>query len=112
MRTSISGNGILGTLFYSDTQIGSRILSNNTWVHIASVYNITETRVSLYINGVLDTSGTPHGPVGGGPYPLEIGTVARYFPSANLSFSGCIDELWFYPFARTSDEIATTFALG
>ncbi|CAF1215859.1 unnamed protein product [Adineta ricciae] len=112
MRTSISGNAILGTLFYSDTQIGSRILSNNTWFHIASVYNLTETRVSLYINGVLDTSGTSHGPTQAVPYRLEIGNVALYSPSSNLSFNGCIDELWFYPFARTSDEIAATFALG
>lgn len=112
MRTSIGGSGVLILAFRSDSQYGSRIIPTNSWSHVASVYNLTAQTVSLYVNGTLDTSNSGHGPFAGVPYPLEIGDVALYDSSVNISFGGCIDEIWFYPFARTTAEIAATFALG
>jgi hypothetical protein len=65
--------------------------------------------MSLYFNGTLEISSGSHGPFQGVPYPFEIGDVAQY---GYLYFSGCIDEIFFYPFARTAAEIAATVALG
>jgi hypothetical protein len=112
MRTSLNGNGYLAFLFYGDTQTGSRIVPANSWSHAAYVYNVTAKTMSLYLNGTLDTSGSSHGPFNGNPSPLEIGNIVAYNPYNNLTFDGCIDEIWFYPFARTAAEIAATFALG
>lgn len=110
IRTSIAGSGAITTAFYGDNRPGTRILTNNTWTHVASVYNYTAQSISLYVNGTLDVTGGPHGPIQATPSPIEIGNIALYEPTANISFSGCIDELWFYPFARTASEIAATVA--
>ncbi|UJR12459.1 hypothetical protein I4U23_016635 [Adineta vaga] len=112
VRTAITGTGNMVLNFRSDSHLSVRTLSNNTWTHVASVYNLTSTTISIYINGTFDSSSGSHGPILGVPYSLEIGNVALYEPSANISFSGCIDEVWFYPFVRTAAEIAATFALG
>ena len=112
MRTSISGSGYMSFLFRSDTTTASRTFPVNVWSHVAYVYNLTDLSMSLYYNGTLDISSANHGPFQGVPNPLEIGNVANYNPSVNLSFSGCIDEIWFYPYARTASDIAASVALG
>ncbi|CAF0727915.1 unnamed protein product [Adineta steineri] len=109
MRTSIGNPGVMSFLFLADNQAGSHIIPNNTWSHVAYVYNITAKTMSLYLNGTLEVSIGSHGPFQGVPYSLEIGNVINY---GSLSFSGCIDEISFYPFTRTAAEMAATFALG
>ena len=112
MRGLISSAGPISFLFRSDTVQANRSLPLNVWSHVAYVYNLTAQSMSLYYNGTLDASSVGHGPFQGVPSPLEIGNVAAYYPSANISFSGCIDEIWFYPFARAASDIAVTAALG
>ena len=112
MRTGIAGGGVMTFPFRSDNTVGSKMLPVNVWFHVAYVYNRTALSMALYYNGALDTLSASHGPFEGQPYPLEIGNVANYNPSTNLSFSGCIDEIWFYPFARKASDIAATVALG
>jgi hypothetical protein len=109
MRVSIGNPGVMSFLFRSDTQSDSRIVPMNVWSHVAYVYNLTALTMSLYFNGTLEVSTGGHGPYQGVPYPLEIGNLAAY---GTLFFFGCIDEISFYPFARTTAEIAATFALG
>ncbi|CAF0727943.1 unnamed protein product [Adineta steineri] len=111
MRSSIANPGVVYLLFRSDNQGGSHIIPNNTWSHVAYVYNLTARTMSLYLNGTLEGSGGNHGPFQGVPSAFEIGTIGIY-TSSSLFFSGCIDEVSFYPFARTAAEIAATFALG
>lgn len=109
MRTSIGSPGVMSFLFRSDNQAGSRLVPIDVWSHVAYVYNLTALTMSLYFNGTVEVSTGSHGPYQGVPYPFEIGNVAAY---VCLYFSGCIDEISFYPFARMATEIAATVALG
>ena len=109
MRTSIGSPGVMSFLFRSDTQTDSQLIPINVWSHVAYVYNLTALTMSLYLNGTLEVSSGSHGPYQGVPYQFEIGNVAVY---GTLYFSGCVDEISFYPFTRTTAEIAATFALG
>ncbi|UJR34625.1 hypothetical protein I4U23_027402 [Adineta vaga] len=109
MRTSIGKRGAVSFLFRGDTLTDSRLIPIDVWSHVAYVYNLTGLTMSLYINGTLQVSNGNHGPYQGVANPLEIGNSAQY---GSLYFSGCIDEISFYPFARTNFEIASTFARG
>jgi hypothetical protein len=51
----------------------------------------------MYINGVLDVSGSPRGPYKGIKGNLTIGTVLY---AANAFWDGCIDQMAYYPQAR------------
>jgi hypothetical protein len=109
MRTSIGSPGVMSFLFRSDNQAASQLVPIDVWSHVAYVYNLTALTMSLYFNGSLQVSTGSHGPYQGVPYLFQIGNVAAY---GTLYFSGCIDEISFYPFARTATEIAATVALG
>lgn len=109
MRTSIGSPGKMSFLFRSDNQLGNQFVPTNSWSHFAYVYNLTARTMSLYLNGTLDVTAGSHGPYQGAPTFFQIGNVNAI---GNIYFDGCIDEIFFYPFARTASEIATTAALG
>ncbi|CAF0713567.1 unnamed protein product [Adineta steineri] len=109
MRVSIGNLGSMSFLFRSDTQIGLQSISINVWSHLAYVYNKTAGTMSLYLNGTLDTSGSGHGPYLGPPTFFQIGNIDMI---GSIYYDGCIDDIFFYPFARTASEIAATLALG
>ena len=109
MRASIGTPGVMSFLFRSDTLTDSQLIPIDVWSHVAYVYNLTALTMSLYLNGSLQVSTGGHGPYQGVPSPFEIGNVARY---GYLYFSGCIDEISFYPFPRTAEEIVATFQQG
>ncbi|CAF1456547.1 unnamed protein product [Adineta steineri] len=109
MRTSIGNLGSMSFLFRSDTQTGLHNVSINVWSHLAYVYNKTAGTMSLYLNGTLDTSGGSHGPYYGSPTFFQFGNIDMI---GSIYYDGCIDDIFFYPFARTASEIAATFALG
>jgi hypothetical protein len=109
MRSSIVASGTLGLLFRSDNGIGNHIIPRDVWSHVAFVYNSSASTMSMYFNGTLDASGSGHGPFAGPATYFQIGNVDGY---GGLYFFGCIDELFFYSFARTASEISATYALG
>ncbi|CAF0985409.1 unnamed protein product [Adineta steineri] len=109
MRVSIGSPGPMTFRFRSDTQTGLQNVSINVWSHLAYVYNKTAGTMALYLNGTLDKSGTGHGPYTGPPTFFQIGNIDSI---GGLYYDGCIDDIFFYPFARTASDIAATFALG
>ncbi|CAM4922244.1 unnamed protein product, partial [Rotaria socialis] len=48
--------------FFADDISGVTLLSANTWYHMGYVYDYSTTTQYVYVNGVLDVSGSPKGP--------------------------------------------------
>ena len=88
------------------------------WVHIVGTYN--GTNMSLYYNGVLETSGqgiwdsdsesfvTMSGPIDSNNMPLAIGSDGL---SGNY-FNGTIDDVIIYNRALTQNEISAMYSAG
>ncbi|CAF4617103.1 unnamed protein product [Rotaria socialis] len=79
--------------FFADDISGVTLLSTNTWYHMGYVYDYSTKTQYIYVNGVLDVSGSPKGPYQGTMGNLTIGTNVIYFP--NNYWDGCIDQNFF-----------------
>ncbi|CAF5067537.1 unnamed protein product, partial [Rotaria socialis] len=62
------------------------------------VYDYSTKTQYLYVNGVLDVSGSPKGPYQGTMGNLTIGTNVIYFP--NNYWDGCIDQVSYAALAK------------
>ncbi len=82
--------------------VGNTIINSGNWTHVAVVKE--ETSVKLYVNGVLDVSGT----MDNTPYVtnMQIGVLFQANQQVpNTHFGGQIDEVRIWYMARTEDEI-------
>jgi hypothetical protein len=100
-------------VFVVKTNFGSRTAFSNdpiplgVWTHFVGTYD--KQRVRLYIDGILQTSGTNiTEPINISTNPLNIG---RYSNSGNY-YKGLIDEVRIYSKALSSAEIQQHYAEG
>lgn len=81
-RVAIRTNGITRV-------IGTTVLPNNRWSHIAGVYNFANSQFLVYVNGVLDGSA-----IVAGAAPIQNNDSLRIGKSISGNpFQGLIDEL-------------------
>jgi len=99
--TERSGKAYMG--FYGDDLTGNTTFSANTWYFVTFVYDGGK---KIYINGVLDKSGSSS-PYTGTGSNLEIG---RYPWATSLHFNGFIDEPKIYSYARSAAQVKADFA--
>lgn len=88
----------------SETHTSNTAITQNTWSHVAAVYNSSSMTVTFYLNGVSDGSGTFSGTLyNADTNPSYIG---RQGTSCNCNFfTGDIDELRVWNDQRTQQEI-------
>ncbi|MBK8552582.1 MAG: proprotein convertase P-domain-containing protein [Ignavibacteria bacterium] len=80
---------------------GKTAIPNNTWTHIAGVYNAASNLFSVYINGILDTSATVSGAA-----PITNSDSLRIGKgNVNSPFAGYMDELRVWSKANVQTEI-------
>lgn len=106
IRALVTSNG--STLAYRDS---SQDIATNKWYHVASVYNSTSQTLDVYINGIID-NGTLTGTVPASVYDNNSSINIGYDPQNNAYFTGKIDDVKIYPFARTAAEIKSDYARG
>jgi Concanavalin A-like lectin/glucanases superfamily len=51
------------SLFSDDVASAAGTIVINTWYHLGFVFDYPSSTIKLYVNGVLNSSGTPHGPI-------------------------------------------------
>jgi hypothetical protein len=92
----------------NDLISGSTVSTNNSWHHVAVVFNITNSEnISLYIDGVLDTTGgnTADWSWQRGQQ-FELGLSHDTFWQA---YNGLMDDVRFYNRALTDAEVTSVF---
>ncbi|UOK42375.1 MULTISPECIES: LamG-like jellyroll fold domain-containing protein [Flavobacterium] len=94
IRLEINGGSVNGTI----------PVNNGTWHHVAVVYDPSAaSKISLYVDGNLDTAGNPAISVNtGSTVKLRIGNRV----DGVTFFNGSIDEVRVWSVARTATEIA------
>jgi len=65
---------------------------------MAYVYDYSTLTQYVYVNGILDVSGTPKGPYQGTTGDLTIGTNGVNAP--NNYWDGCIDQVAYFAYAK------------
>ena len=90
---------------FEDIKATSSALSNNTWYHVAGVWDGTDLR--LYVNGVLDDGGGVAfgGTIDDSVARLSIG-AQNFSGTWNRFFDGVIDEVQIYDRDLSAAEIA------
>lgn len=84
---------------------GKTAIPRGEWHHVAATYDGTTWR--LYVDGVLDGEATVNAmPRADSIHPFAIGTAITSKGEPRGFFSGAIDELRLWNYARTADEIA------
>ncbi|CAM4926973.1 unnamed protein product [Rotaria socialis] len=89
--------------FFADDISGVTLLSANTWYHMGYVYDYSTTTQYVYVNGVLDVSGSPKGPYQGTVGNLTIGTNVVNFP--NNYWDGCVDQVSYAALAKNATQV-------
>jgi len=84
-----------------DYVTGLANINDNEWHHVAGVYN--GSKMDLYVDGLLDASGSASGSLNVSAANVCIGG------SATQSFNGLIDDARIYDRALSDDEIRTLY---
>jgi subtilisin-like proprotein convertase family protein len=100
--TIFLNNGRVGLRTNGVTRVvGTTVLPQNQWSHIAGVYNASNNQFTVYVNGVLDGTATVANAA-----PLANNDSLRVGRSvAGSSFTGLIDELRIWKRTLTITEI-------
>jgi len=85
---------------------GSRNVNDGQWHHIAGVYDGTDNRIFLYVDGVEDVNQVTSGSISTNSAPVYIGENSE---QRGRYFNGAIDQVRIYNKALTAPEIATIF---
>jgi hypothetical protein len=93
---------VVGVGWKSASWAGS--FSENTWYHVAGVYN--GTNLKIYVNGTEEVGDAATGIIGSSPNNLEIG---RNPFNAGDHFNGTIDEVRIWNRALSPEEINASF---
>jgi hypothetical protein len=94
---------------------GSTILSNNTWYHVAGVYNATAQTMSIYVNGVLDNGNLIEGSVPASIFNSTANALIGTDYSSGVAstyddFDGLIDDVRIYNRALSAADVAALYA--
>lgn len=79
----------------------------NTWAQLVGVFNASDGRLSLYVNGVLQGTATDPAPFASSG-PLAIGR-AKYNGQLTDWFDGAINQVKVWNVALTAAEVATVY---
>jgi hypothetical protein len=92
--------------FYAGNCNGQLILTNQTWYHIAFVYNATTQSRVTFVNGVLDCNQTTNPlQITDNLTPLTIGIVILASGTSERYFHGYIDQLSYVSRLKSVSEI-------
>ncbi|MFC1649698.1 LamG-like jellyroll fold domain-containing protein [Patescibacteria group bacterium] len=85
---------------------------DDTWVHVTGVFSDTDNSIKLYVNGeVVEEDTTSITPAYSSvAMPLRIGNRADV--STQGEWKGFIDEVKYYPYARSAAEVKTDYVKG
>jgi len=90
----------------SDVEVSSSTaVSTNQWSHVVGVYD--NSKLMVYVNGLLTGSDASTGTPTTNAYTLDIGSI-----SGNWGFTGTIDEVRIYNRALSAEEILRLYNLG
>jgi hypothetical protein len=87
------------------------VLQNETWYHLAFVYDGTAGSLRYYLNGELQdtTEGVPP-QLNNVPRPMEMGSNPVGLGSGNGYLTGAMDEVWWFARPLAGCEISTLAA--
>ncbi|MFT4309545.1 MAG: LamG-like jellyroll fold domain-containing protein [Candidatus Woesearchaeota archaeon] len=94
---------------YFDLETTTNI-DTGTWYHIAGVYSVTEDRAELYVNGFLEDSDPPIGPIRQVSDPMGLGARYRIGSGADRYWDGLIDGFVLYDRALSQEQIQAIHA--
>ncbi|SFB99173.1 Por secretion system C-terminal sorting domain-containing protein [Flexibacter flexilis DSM 6793] len=86
-----------------NTVTSTTVLSPNTWYHLAATYDAGTHTAKIYVNGVLEATGTSG--TGNLQYSRELFEVGKVDAVGNCNYTGRIDELFTYNRALSATEI-------
>lgn len=89
---------------------GTKDVNDGKWHHVAATYD--GSTISIYVDGVLDTSTNATGTIVGNDQPIDIGSDSQPPPGHNYTFTGELDEVSIYNRALTSCEIQEIYSAG
>lgn len=85
---------------------GQKAIQPNTWTHVAGTFDGSQLKV--YVNGVLSGNENYSGLIEQSDSPLGIGAVPR--TSGNDPFTGLIDEVKIFNYAKTNFDVGANNA--
>lgn len=97
----------ISTTVAQRTLAGNQTLSNNTWYLLTAVYD--GTKLYLYVNGVLDATGSVLNET---LNPWGIGRIGRWTDGDQRPFFGKLDDIRLYNYAMTPTQIKTLYSNG
>jgi len=95
-----------GTFYYLDS---ATTVTSNTWYHVAMTYSAADSKLSLYVNGALDTNGTVSGSTIRSTVPLYIGNEPYSWPYGS---GFLVDEVDIFNRALAASEIKAIYDAG
>jgi len=101
--------------FYSDHSLGSKSLDSTTtysagqWVHCVGV--VDGSQMYLYMNGVLDNSGSCLGTITGYSTNVLVGAIQSSSTNFYQRFNGIIDDVRVYDYALNASEVYQLYTI-
>ncbi len=89
---------------------GSRNVNDGQWHHVAATYD--GSKITLYVDGTLDTSVAATGKIAQDSFPLYISGNSEPPSGHTYYFNGLIDEVSLYNRALSAAEIAAIYNAG
>ncbi len=91
----------------------TNFIQANNWYYINFIYDSTQHKGYFYVNGKLNSSGnTSSSDFKNNSETLKIGTGYQYGGSTSPHFTGYIDEVKIYNYARSTDQIKQDYNAG
>lgn len=102
-----AGNGSGNTLVCSDGEV-----SDTQWHYVVIVFDASESEVSFYIDGTLDSTKSFATNPAANAHPLIFGKHASSSSSGDYFFDGVMDHVKVYDYVRSPEEIHYDMATG
>jgi len=111
----VRGNGVLSSFIYSSSdnnrrRLGSVILNDGEWHHMAMVYNGDSSFPDAYVDGQLDNADTESAGSMNTITNVNPMKIGKNFGTA--FFGGTIDEIVISDYAKTALQINDSFKFG
>ena len=108
IHIKLYSNGKLRFAFYGDDlNTAAGVVPFDTWTHVACTYDYASDTSSIYVNGVLQTTGN-QGPYTGSTVVSWIGKSW----TTDMDFDGKIDDVSLYDRALSDEEIRELYGQG